>query len=356
MKEQEVNQTNQPICIGAGLIALDVVISGESTVPAQFLAGGSCGNVLTILSYFGWVSYPIARLSNTGATEILLQDFAKWQVREDFLFISPDGSTPIIIHRILKDKCGAAKHRFEFRNPEDGTYLPSFKPVLASSVPSISKALPTGNVYYFDRISRATLDLAKENKEKGSIVFFEPSTVKNIREFDKCLAVADVVKFSNERIDDYDSHYPIGIAPIEIQTLGKEGLQFRLKGESTWIHVPGYSIDHVVDAAGAGDWCTVGIILRLFSDFTQQIDLLSNDQIVEALEFGQLLSALNCSYEGARGLMYNYNRETLLRHINWLLSVPIPNRHVHNLHSTRPQPTNVPLKISTLIEPTLQYG
>jgi len=93
---------NLPICIGSGLVALDVVISNNSNNPTQFLAGGSCGNVLTILSFLGWQSYPVARLSNDNAAELLIEDLQKWNVSDNLITITEKGSTPIIIHRILK--------------------------------------------------------------------------------------------------------------------------------------------------------------------------------------------------------------------------------------------------------------
>ena len=55
----------RPVCAGTGLVALDIVFNGDSTVPPRMWAGGSCGNVLTILSYLGWQAVPLARLAKT---------------------------------------------------------------------------------------------------------------------------------------------------------------------------------------------------------------------------------------------------------------------------------------------------
>lgn len=72
------------ICSGTGLVALDVVISNDIEKPTQFYAGGSCGNVLTILSYMGWDSYPIARLSNNVASDLLIQDLKSGRLMRTF--------------------------------------------------------------------------------------------------------------------------------------------------------------------------------------------------------------------------------------------------------------------------------
>jgi fructokinase len=136
------------------------------------------------------------------------------------------------------------------------------------------------------------------------------------------------VKFSNDRISDFDSIFPSGQAPLEIQTVGKDGLMFRRKGCDSWITLPSYSIEGVVDSAGAGDWCTAGLVFNLFRN-TTSINAISDTDIKDALRFGQVLSALNCTFEGARGLMYNYNRVELVlavQHILSLASSKIPTK------------------------------
>jgi fructokinase len=301
--------SKKPVCIGSGLVALDVVISNNPSVPNQFLAGGSCGNVITILSYLGWDCYPIARLSNNVAGDILIHDLLRWNVKDDLLTLSDDGSTPVIIHRILRSTSGEARHKFEFKNPEDGTYLPSYKATLLKSVPAVLDKVSEGNVFYFDRLSPSTIEMAKGYKKKKTIIFFEPSSNKDLKGFEECLKIADVVKFSNDRISNYSELFPKGIAPLEIQTLGKDGLQFRLKGSASWQNVPAFSVDGVLDSAGAGDWCTAGIIMNLFG--SKPISRISESDIFRAIRFGQALSALNCRFEGARGLMYNASKREL---------------------------------------------
>src|SRR5687768_16063076 len=118
MKKKQHRVSSKEICIGTGLIALDVILNGKPETPPKFYAGGSCGNVLSVLSYLGWSSYPIARLAKNDATKEIEKDFKKWEVKTNLISKTKEGSTPIIIHRILKDKKGNPKHRFEFKDPE----------------------------------------------------------------------------------------------------------------------------------------------------------------------------------------------------------------------------------------------
>jgi len=338
---------NKLICSGTGLVALDVVISNDIEKPTQFYAGGSCGNVLTILSYMGWDSYPIARLSNNVASDLLVQDLNKWKVKETLLTFTEDGSTPIIIHRILKDKYGLSKHRFEFRNPEDGKYLPSYKPCLSKSVQNILEKSPEPKVFYFDRINRASIDLARAYKDKGAIIFFEPSSIKDENGFKKCLEVSDIVKFSEDRIPNYTLVFPKGQASIEIQTLGEKGLKYRRKGSTKWREVQGYSIENVIDTAGAGDWCSAGIISTFFS-FSYSLETISEHQLEKALKFGQILSAINCTFEGARGLMYNMNYDELISKVEDVMNAKTDVISLTNHKLTKRAVSSNSIKISSL--------
>lgn len=318
MKPNNFLDNKAPVCTGTGLVALDVVIGNEKSIPAQFLAGGSCGNVLAILSYLGWESFPIARLSNNVAAEMLIEDLAAWNVNDDLISLSSDGSTPIIIHRILKDKQGSPKHRFEFRNPEDGSYLPSYKPVLRASVKEILEKKSTANVFYFDRINRGSIELAKSYKQNGAVIFFEPSSAKEIKLFNECLEIADVVKFSHDRILAIEEFPLLLKVPLTIQTLGEQGLRYKRSSDKNWSTLESFHIDDVVDSAGAGDWCTAGIIKSLFKD-NSSLKNISHEKLIQALQFGQALSSLNCTYEGARGLMYTIVTNELLLYIEHIL-------------------------------------
>jgi sugar/nucleoside kinase (ribokinase family) len=318
---------NRPVCIGAGLVALDVVINGNPSTPLKLFAGGSCGNVLTILSFFNWDSFPIARLKQNSASENLLTDLMAWKVNTTLIRQTSDGSTPIIIHRIKKDKNGNSMHTFQFRNPENGNWLPSYKPVLAREVESIIKISPIPSVFYFDRVNRSSIDLAKYYKDIGSLIFFEPSSISKSNQFEECLNLADIMKFSCDRIKNYDTLYPSQRVPLEIETLGKEGLRYRfshhLKAKK-WTTLSSYKISYVVDAAGSGDWFSAGLISKIARNGSKGFKICTNESISKSLKYGQALGALNCFFNGARGLMYTLNNGQLNRLVKKLQSSKAP--------------------------------
>lgn len=309
--------------IGIGLVALDVVLEKNSEIRPILYAGGSCGNVLSILSYLGFNTYPIARLANNKATEELISDIQAWGVKTDLIFKGDDGSTPIIIERISKAKDGTPIHRFEFRNPETGKYLPSFKPVLVKSIEELFSKKSYCDFFYLDRISRSSIELAKLYKKNGAVIIFEPSSLKidKISVLDEIVDFVDVIKFSNERIPYYKSVFKSGRIPVEIETLGKEGINFRVNLEnsnSEWIHVPSFKISQIIDTAGAGDWCTAGIIKSLIEHNITSINQIDSTIFKEVLIYGQALGALSCLFKGPRGLMYHITPDVLSFFVNEL--------------------------------------
>lgn len=305
-------------CAGTGLIALDVLIKGKSDHNPKIFAGGSCGNVLSILSYLNLNSYPIARLGNNDATDLVFEDLEKWGVNLDFIEREEKGSTPIIIHRILDSPLNEPQHRFEFRNPNNGKWLPSFRPVLAKKVDTITTNLPKTNVFYFDRVSRSSIELAKYAKTQGALIFFEPSSNRDKKQFQECLEISDIIKFSDERIKSYKEEYPNIQTSLEIETSGKKGLNYRFKSDK-WKTLESFSIENAVDTAGAGDWCSAGIIANLASENVIGLSDFNEKKIIESLKYGQVLGAINCLYDGARGLMYQVDKSILDKMVDLVL-------------------------------------
>lgn len=309
----------KPVCFGAGLVALDVILNGSPATLPKLSAGGSCGNVLSILAYLGWNSYPIARLANNRAGKELVRDLKRWHIHTDHLFRNVEGSTPIIIHRIKRDKSGKPIHRFEFKDPETGYWLPQFKPITKQVAADILERGANPQVFYFDRLNPGTFQLAQKLREEGAVICFEPSSMKDKVLFEKFLSITDILKYSHERLPDYKMHYKSPKCFLEIETRGKEGLLFRCKNNSDsnhWHNVPGFELSEIIDGAGAGDWCTSGILHQLCSEGRDVLYKTGMKNLRKALLFGSALGAMNCYYDGARGLMYHYTLQKLTTEID----------------------------------------
>ena len=294
-------ETNVNICIGAGLISLDVLIWDGDMYPVSFYVGGTCGNVMMILSYMGWKSYPIARLDETKDTKRVLDDMHNHKVHTDFVSTS-DGKTPVIVQRNFITKDGVPTHKFESRNNMGRFYLDFKSLTMKQADVVIEKIDFIPKVFFFDRVSPAILKLATYFKEMGSVVFFEPSSRGgDIKRFCQCIDVADIIKFSDQRIKDVEQ-FNLYKDKLFIQTQGAEGLSYRFNSE--WIHLNSVLNENVVDTAGAGDWTAAALINELYKGSeAKPISNFSSKEVETALNEAQKVGAKSCSFEGARGMM-----------------------------------------------------
>lgn len=298
---------SKPTIIGTGLLALDYIISANENDSAQVWAGGTCGNVLTILSHFGWNSFPVSRLSEDDRSNFVKSDLERWGVRLDFAQSGSPSETPVFIQENKQTKCGHVTHSFSRNCPSCEAWLPSYEPVAASAAESIVESIPSSDIFFMDRVSEAALILARKCANNGALVVYEPSVSSEPELEFEALKLAHIVKYSSERFESYIDQFDTNVL-LEIKTEGKSGLRFRsnLKKVSCndWKHVSSIQVDNFVDAAGAGDWCTAGLVSKVGVGGLERFASITQEELIEALFFGQQLSAWNCGFEGARGGMY----------------------------------------------------
>lgn len=300
---------SRPSVFGTGLIALDLVMSIDKSQPVRAWTGGTCGNVLSILGYLGWDSYPIARLNGDVASLQVKEDFSRWGVHLDLAECTPTSATPIIIQEIRRGKNGMPIHRFAWSCPHCGKWFPGFKPVTVRNLALIAPKLIEPKVFFMDRLSRAGLSLASIAAERGALVVFEPSAKMDSRLLEEVLQIAHVVKYSDQRVQQIEGiENKLSTVLLEVQTLGDKGLRYRsrLPNAKTkqWKEMSALSLPVIADTCGAGDWCTAGLISLIGIGGYEGFKELSRETLINALRYGQALAAWTCGFEGARGGMY----------------------------------------------------
>lgn len=314
-----MSNTARPKILGTGLVALDLVISADPQRPIQSWAGGTCGNVLSILAYLGWESYPIARLKHDAAAARVAADLERWDVHLDFLHSGPTTSTPIIIQENHVTRSGVPKHKFTWICPQCGNWFPSFRPITRDVLATVAPAVDDAAVFFLDRLSRAALTLAQRASDHGALVVFEPSGRSDPKLFAEAISMAHIVKYADQRLSDAGGTMSADTATLlEVQTLGSRGLRFRHKFDgvaSDWKELEAVLISDVVDTCGSGDWCTAGVLSRLADNGQAGFRNHATDTIADALQYGQSLAAWNCRYEGARGGMY-VDVDAILKAVN----------------------------------------
>jgi len=315
---------SQRSAYGTGLIALDIVISASQSQPIRAWSGGTCGNVLTILGFLGWDSYPIARLNNDVASLRVKSDLQRWGIHLDFAECTPTSTTPIIVQQIHLDKNGTPKHKFTWTCPHCGHWFPGFKPVTVCNISKILPEIRTPKVFFMDRLSRAALLLAKAASEKGAIVVFEPSAKMDNHFLSDALQLAHIVKYSEQRFRGIaNNHFRSGPVQVEIQTLGANGLRYRSRlpkaRSNGWVHLSAFPVHKLADTCGAGDWCTAGLISMIATKGLVGLQQLESKALYKALRYGQAIAAWACGFEGARGGMYAVCKKTFHKQINLVL-------------------------------------
>lgn len=309
---------------GTGLIALDLVISANPDIPVRSWAGGTCGNVLSILSYLGWDAYPIARLNGDSASKCIRADMKRWGVHLDFVGCGPTTDTPIIIQQVLRARDGSPKHRFSWSCPHCGSWLPSFKPVTTKAVERVVASLSNASVFFMDRLSPAALLLAQQASENGAVVVFEPSARCDEKLLRKAVEIAHIVKYSNHRFARISGAMERGSATlVEVQTLGENGLRYRHRfasNASGWKRLDAVAAPQLTDTCGSGDWCTAGLVSMVAIGGQEGLIRAGASGLASALRYGQTLAAWNCGFEGARGGMYMVERRQLNAHLEALSS------------------------------------
>jgi len=291
------------VAVGTGFLPLDLVYRDDEPAKLKAYAGGTCGNVLAILGFLGWGAYPVARHDTSRIGQLIKEDLKRWNVHLDFMNQEPAALPPVVVQRVFRRPRGSKTHSFLWTCPGCGAQLPTYKPVLAKTVSEVSPRLPKASVFFFDRVSRAALDLAASCSKKGAVIVFEPSMIGDPRLLAEAFRVSHVVKYSQQRISDVREVTQVDQPALEIETLGAAGLRYRRPG-SKWKEMESFHADHILDTSGAGDWCTAGILHSLCQNGLKGLLKASSDEIRHGLRIGQAMGAWACQFEGARGGMY----------------------------------------------------
>ncbi len=285
-------------CWGAGFVAMDVVdVDGEPFAAA----GGSCGNVMAILAWLGWGARMVARLGDDPAGRFIREELRRLGVDLTHVTAESGVRSPIVLQRFATAKDGTRTHRFSLTCPGCGRWLPRHRPITLAQSESLAYADDAPSVFYFDRVSPASLRLAEETRDRGALVVFEPSSVADESKFQRAVDSCHVLKYSQERLGHLPD-LPFAAAPaLVVETQAAAGLRYRWLGR--WWQFDAVPIADVVDAAGSGDWCTAVLIHRLGRNGATAMLAARHETIGKTLREAQAVAAVNCGFVGARGAM-----------------------------------------------------
>lgn len=292
----------RPVAVSTGFVALDIVCDGPGS---WCTAGGSAGNVSVILAELGWDVFPVARLDDSLASRMLLDDLAREGMHLEFMQLLPTTPAPLVVQTMRRDDDGEPVHGFAFRCPRCSNYLPGYAEVVMDAARAATEGLPRARAFYFDRPKPGNLILARSARDQGAVVVFEPNKAEDGKNFEEAVALADIVRYSQDKISELiTTTRPL----LEVQTLGADGLRFRGRhpslSDSGWTHLDAVAPDRLVDTAGSGDWASAVLIDQVARHGRVGLERLDRDEIEQALVLAQRAAARNCAHLSARGGMY----------------------------------------------------
>lgn len=298
--------SNRTVLTG-GYIVMDVV-SGDGF--RWWAAGGTAANVAANLAYLGWDSSVMGRVGDDSAGRAVRADLASAGVATRWLHLDKGVATPIIRHEVHADG-----HRFRYGCDSCGEGKATHRPLL----PSFAEAVlgeELAQVFVFDRPSRVNLAIANAYARHGRHVVYEPSTPATKAAHADAASSATVIKYSSQRAAGFRDRLPQPRrGQLIVVTHGSDGSEFSI-GDSAMEEIRPPVVD-AVDAGGAGDWMTAGLIDVLPDRWTQASARL-------AIERAQALAALSTLVPGSRTLAEASDRASTRRRASLLLQGGCP--------------------------------
>lgn len=289
--------------LAVGYIPLDIVSYQQRVWHA---AGGTAGNVAAILAFLGWKASVAAELGDDHAGKRLRRDLQKANVSVEHVRLGADRETPRLVHRITE-----RGHHYRFRCPSCARSFPMSRPLRRDRATELSEELPVPSVFFVDRLNAGTLLLAEHFHQKGSTIVFEPSRPARADLTQRMVAIAALVKAAADRVSDESLFSSPPSGQVQVLTDGSNGARYRV-GDRPWHSSPAFAYP-VIDAGGAGDWTTAGLVHSI--DLTERTKV---GDVGDGLRWAQALAAVSCGAPGARGLARQQTAETVLRAATFL--------------------------------------
>jgi len=301
-----LGRTGEPVtCVaGTGLIALDdICVTGSNE--RFFGLGGSCGNVLTSLAQLEHAVAPVARLGADRAGGLLFQELHAAGCILEHVLSDPEIGTPTVIEN-LNIKTG--RHEFDFTCPKTGRCFPTYAPIGHEHFERAAETIQKADAFYCDRVSPATVRAMETAAESGAFVVFEPSSRRaDARLLKKAISAASILKVSEATSAALIHPALLAGCPIVVTTHGRDGLTLRTR--QSVVRMGSARSPRLIDTCGAGDMLSAGLIHHLLR-FGSGPDFRHGD-LVDGLNAGMRLAALNCAFVGARGAFRAFAAETL---------------------------------------------
>ena len=304
-----------PRVLGTGLLALDLIVQhGPDGERLSASGGGTCGNVLVILARAGWEASWLGSMDTSPPGRMVLDEMHRGGVRTH----TSDNAAPapIFAHHIHTDADGKARHWFSDTCPVCARRLPRYARPSDDWLRRQARHVDTADVFFADRLSAGTLELAHIAYARGALVVYEPSSASDAPWMDQMIALADVVKFSSDRASALRGAIPSNERALWLETRGQKGLRWSLGRVGAYNALtPAMHNPAAIDACGAGDWLTSALLIGLAQTRRKPADL-DYAQLSALMQYASGVAAWSCGFLGARGGLYDASISALLAQLH----------------------------------------
>ena len=262
--------------------------------------GGTCANVLCMLAHLGWTALPQVKLTEREEGRKLAESLRSFGCDTRYVSFVPNSTFCGMECNHKKDLL-SGEHKLTIRAfGLDGSRYFTVKHLRArDEVPAFLENLSeVPDVYFFDHYEAGPRSIARELKNRGTLIYFECENNREWNKVVKSVEVADIVKFSDENVPDtsFADEYN---DKLFIQTQGSKGLQFKLRN-GDWIHVNPLQITDVVDWEGCGDTITAVFLYELGKIGFPKVADLTESQVMSALTTATEKAARCTQYYGSK--------------------------------------------------------
>ena len=271
--------------------------------------GGTCGNVSVILSHLGHLVTPVITVGSDQRGARLRAEMRGHGIDTSEIVTTTGRETPAVVQEIIDSE--PRRHRFVLRCPSCERLFPRSSGISLAIAEAVEDRLRRSQCLFLDRATPASIRLAKIAANIGLLVMFEANHIRPSSRNSVAAELSHIVKYSNEVDRESQRWLPNVDARTEIivQTLGADGAKYRLRQADRswgdWLRVPSITTELIEDTAGAGDWCSSGILHDLLR--TPLHKRFAKQSIERALQFGQALAAMSVSFRGPQGLLNRAN-------------------------------------------------
>ena len=305
--------------LGTGIFNLDTIVRREYPQGPQYSrkfteihvaedVGGTCGNVMTILSWLGVKSFPIACFDDSEEGLRMTEYLKHYGCDTRFVSNTPKGGTTLFrcTHRLTPE----GKHEMSPRGTSPGSHYPKRHFLRKSDeAPALLEKLDfVPDVFFFDDPAAGHRTIARALREKDTIVYYEPEHLKEKKDLES-IALSDIIKFSGEKIPDtsFTEQFP---DKFFIQTLGGKGLRYKVPGKD-WQAMGPADCQNVVDWEGAGDWTSSILLYQILKEkesYNGKSEFLKKclpDRLSSYLSTAQAVASRSVAFWASKGLIYH---------------------------------------------------